>query len=150
MNPDIVAAAIAYIQQSMSGSLGVTPTNPAVWEKYSPGISLPYCVVTRGPDETYKYMSNDPALAGYYDSYTTDGILFVSFVATTDAQLQSLVRQCLAMLVDTKATLIPVDGPVLYLRPESSHDIPMTDVGPGSPTQFKRTMVVRYAQEFPI
>jgi hypothetical protein len=148
--PSITAAVIAYLQQTMANALGVSATNPGIWRTYTPDVVLPYAIVSLGVEETYQYQSNDPAQAGYWTAVIARGVIFVSFVATSEVQALALARQCVRSCVDTIATLLCVDGAVLELRPVSSRDDPLTDIGPSTPTVFRRTVMILYAQEFPL
>ncbi len=148
--PSLLAAIIAYLQQAMSGSLNVSAANPAVWRSYSPDVPYPYAVVSLGGDESYDFQSNDPEQAGYYTTVIANGLATVSFVATTEAQTLALARECVRHCADTVASLIAADGDTLELRPQSSHDNPFSDSGVESPQVFRRTVVIRYTQQFPI
>lgn len=147
---DITAAIVAYLQQIMGGSLGVTPTNPAVWAEYAPDVDLPYCVVSEGDPETYSFQSDDLARSGFYTSVLANGHVYVSFVATSKQEVKSLARECVRKIADTVANLFCDDGTILELRPESAMTIPATETGPSTPTVFRRTVVVRYTQQFSV
>ena len=149
-SPSITAAVIAYLQNAMAGSLGVTATNPAVWRSYSPDVALPYAIVSLGSEESYEFQSNDPELAGYWTSVIANGFVFASFVATSETQVLSLARECVRKCCDSVATLTCSDGTTLELRPMSSRDEPLTDTAPGSPTAFRRTVIMHYKQQFPV
>lgn len=149
-SPSITAAVIAYLQQAMAGSLGVTPTNVGVWRGYSPDVPLPYAVVSLGGEETYEFQSNDPSLAGYWTSVVANGFVFASFVATSETQVLALARECVRKCCDSIATPLCSDGTTLELRPMSSRDEPLTDTAPGSPAAFRRTVIMHYKQQFPV
>ncbi len=149
--PDIVAAIVTYLQGAMGGSLGGSPTNPAVWADYAgPLQPLPYAVVQDSGGESYMFQSNDAQATGYWTHVVSDGLILVNFYAQTKAQARALGIQCVRVLSDTVATLVCADGVLLELRASRADTVPQSDTGPGTPTVFQRVVTLHYRQQFPV
>jgi hypothetical protein len=148
--PSIPAAVITYLQSAMANSMGITPTNPGFWKKYSPEVPLPYGVVKLVGSESYRFASNDPSQAGFYNEIIANGFLSIAFTAVSEAQVFALARLCVRVCVDTVATFSSLDGTTLELRPVSSNDEETTDTGPGTATVFRRIVMVQYTQQFEV
>ena len=140
---DIIAAIVAYLAEAMSAQLS------AVYADYVPGqpAGSAYAVVHEGP-ETFTEAGAQDGSNGPIKEVIPTGTVFVEFIAPTKLQTRQLVRSCVGILIDSAITLEPADGPVLALWPVRAESVRMTDVGAGTPTEFKRVLTVGYTQEF--
>lgn len=141
MDVDVIGAIVTYL----SGAL--LPTVQNVYADYAPSVALPYALVHDGP-ESYDFSSANDGSNQPTEMVTADGIVQVEFVAETKAQARALARLLVRILVDTITQINCADGSTLELRPMRAESVPMTDVGAGTPTAFKRFVAVHYKQQF--
>lgn len=147
MNPDIVAAVVAFLQGAMRGDLGVTATSQQVWaDAAPPGTPYPYAVVTEGP-ETYAYQSTDPQTGHWLDCLAT-GSIVVAFYAPTKAVARYLGRQAVRLLSDSHELLTAGDGNVIAMVPARAESQTISEPGAGIPDVFLRIVTFQYVQEF--
>lgn len=153
MNPDIVAAVVAFLQSAMRGDLGVAANLPQVWADAAPStnpdgsqVGYPYAVVAEGP-ETYAYQSTDPATGHWLDCLAT-GMVRVAFYAATKANARYLGRQAVRLLSDSQELLVAGDGTVITILPIRAESTAISTSGAGVPDVFLRIVTFQYVQEF--
>ena len=153
MNPDIIAAVVAFLQGAMRGDLGVTATTPQVWADAAPSenpdgtpLGYPYAIITEGP-ESYAYQSTDPKTGHWLDCLAT-GTLTVAFYASTKANARYLGRQAVRILSDSYELLTPGDGRCITIFPLNAMSTAISSTGAGVPDVFLRIVTFQYVQEF--
>ncbi len=154
MNPDLMAAAVAYLRSipEVVKIFGDAPPEaPKFWSDYA-GVSgsedkLPYLVLTElASQESYETITDDD-IAGE----VADGIMQFD----TFAEGKTEARQLSTLVADTlrDAPLEFDGGGLIYFRPVARSYPVVTAVGPqGAATAFKRTIQFRFLVEhdFPL
>jgi hypothetical protein len=143
VNEDILQAIVVYLRAAMDEDLGGIGFL-GVWADYAPSVpdGVPYAIVHDGP-ETYTEESSSGGT-----NIISDGLVQVSFIAATKAEVRYLARRCVRLLIDTVVTLEADDGEIIYLRPLRTDSTMITEIGPGIPTAFKRVVTIRYRQQW--
>jgi hypothetical protein len=154
MNPDILAAVVAYLQQVMGLSLASSTGFRQVYADFAPEqngdgspVSQPYAVVSDGP-ESYQIVSSSTTTAGYQVDVIADGTLSVAFYATSKLAARALGIQAVRALSDTVEMLAAADGRVLTILPVAAQSVPIMTAGVAQPTAFARIVTFNYKQEF--
>jgi hypothetical protein len=152
--PNIIAAIVAYLQQAMGGSLGVTAANQGVWAYYARATvdGVPYLVVQHGPemyDDSQAGGADSADSTGAGELVQATGDVLVIVIAPTAELAELLAHEVVLKCRDSVAGDLPcADGQVEYMRPSGAASEQITDIGPAIPGVFRRQVTIRYKQEF--
>lgn len=154
MNPNIIAAIVAYLQQAMAQDLQVSPTNPGVWAYYARNTidGVPYAVVQRGGERyTDSQAGGDefPDGSGSGELVEAEGDVMVIFIAPTVDLVEELADRCVMICRDSVAgDLACSNGQTTYMRPSGAASDQITDSGPSVPGMFRRGVQIHYKRQF--
>lgn len=142
MPNDLVDATIQHLRTTVNTQFGDTWNGTSgtikFFADYASDFALPYLVVFE-IGETYDYMTQAPA--GDYE-FTSPGQLGIHVYQSGRITCRQLGFLVAAALND--AALTWTGGTLMSIRLAQAAFIPVTEVGPSTPTTFKRLLVFEY------
>jgi len=145
MANNLLEAVVEFLQTVMADELDATSITPKVFSDYIIESTAPYVVIA-DISETYSFQSGSPP------TFLADGVMPITFFATTKAQAMALGRSCVLHFLQEEDAgdpfLVFSGGYIEEFRPGNGSSATISDISVGQPTIFAWTVQFHYKEQF--